>query len=202
MPPPTGVRVYRTLREDMLTLEPDAKHVWVIYRARHEELHQQGWEYRDPLTPNLSPTSDWLVARQTRILSSQEFDGVVTALIIREPEHYRDAAVSAMESEIALRLSGGKIRSGPIGRAVDWIGAAVIGGGLELAACCDINSNGRFSRSFGKSSSLCRFSINPLTTVKGVRNSCETLATKSLRTRSCMTRSVISWASSSICPSP
>jgi PAT family beta-lactamase induction signal transducer AmpG len=66
--------------------------------------------------------------------------GVVTALIIREPEHYRDAAVSAMESEIALRLSGGKTRSGPIGRAVDWIGAAVIAPFVEF-----FRRNGRFA---------------------------------------------------------
>ena len=81
---------------------------------------------------------DWSMAYKS--MAACMVLGVVTALIIREPEHYRDAAVSAMESEIALRLSGGKIRSGPIGRAVDWIGAAVIAPFVEF-----FRRNGRFA---------------------------------------------------------
>jgi len=81
---------------------------------------------------------DWSAAYQ--VMASCMALGVLTALIIREPEHHRDAAVLAMESEISLRLSGGAVRTGSLGRAVDWIGAAVIAPFVEF-----FRRNGRFA---------------------------------------------------------
>lgn len=65
----------------MMAVEPQGARVWVIYRARHEDFHRQDWEYVDPLTPQLSPTSDWLIMRQDRIIGSREFDGVTVFLL-------------------------------------------------------------------------------------------------------------------------
>lgn len=65
----------------MMRVEPDAERIWVIYRWRHEEFHRQVWEYREPLTPRLSPTSDWLLAREARIMDVQQFHGLTLYLV-------------------------------------------------------------------------------------------------------------------------
>lgn len=64
-----------------INVEPDAARVWVVYRARHEHKHRQEWEYASPLTPQLSPTSDWLLQRIARIVDVREFDGVIVYLL-------------------------------------------------------------------------------------------------------------------------
>ncbi len=64
-----------------IKVEPAAARMWVVYRARHEHMHRQEWEYANPLTPQLSPTSDWLVQRRERILDVKEFDGVIVFLV-------------------------------------------------------------------------------------------------------------------------
>ncbi len=65
----------------MMAIEPQGARVWVLFRARHEDFHRQDWEYQDPLTPKLSPESDWLILREDRIISAQEFDGVTVFLL-------------------------------------------------------------------------------------------------------------------------
>lgn len=65
----------------MMRVEPDVDRIWVIYRWRHEEFHRQMWEYREPLTPRLSPTSDWLLAREARIMDVQQFRGLTLYLV-------------------------------------------------------------------------------------------------------------------------
>ena len=67
--------------------------------------------------------------------------------------------------------------------------------------CCDISSSTR-RRSTSVSGRLPIVSRKPLSTVSGVRISCETLATKSRRIASLRSRSVTSCDSSSFWPSP
>jgi len=81
---------------------------------------------------------DWSTAYQ--MMAASMVLGVITALVIREPEHVRDEAVSVMEAEISRRLSRGATRSGRIGRALDWVGAAVIAPFVEF-----FRRNGRFA---------------------------------------------------------
>lgn len=66
--------------------------------------------------------------------------GVVTTLVIREPDHPRNAAASAIELELSGYLSGrvGLLR--PFQSAADWIGAAVLAPFVEF-----FRRNGRFA---------------------------------------------------------
>lgn len=74
-------KVGSSTHEAMMRVEPDAERIWVIYRWRHEEYHRQAWEYREPLTPRLSPTSDWLLAREARIIDVWQFRGLTLYLV-------------------------------------------------------------------------------------------------------------------------
>jgi len=65
--------------------------------------------------------------------------GLLTTLIIREPEHRRGADITAMESDIARLLRRGRTGSAAISRSVEWIGSAVIAPFVEF-----FRRNGRF----------------------------------------------------------
>jgi PAT family beta-lactamase induction signal transducer AmpG len=65
--------------------------------------------------------------------------GILTTLIIREPEHRRGEDADAVETEIARMLRRGGGRSGAFARAMDWIGGAVIAPFVEFS-----RRNGRF----------------------------------------------------------
>lgn len=69
------------LVQEVLGVEPPADRLWVVYRQRHEDLHRQDWQYVEPLTPHLSPTSDWLLARQDRIVGAHSFRGLKLFLV-------------------------------------------------------------------------------------------------------------------------
>lgn len=67
-----------TERADTTAIEREARRIWVVYRDQWEDFHFQGWKRNfDPLRPGLSQMSDWLVARQDRIVSTASFDGIV-----------------------------------------------------------------------------------------------------------------------------
>jgi len=66
--------------------------------------------------------------------------GIITALVIREPEHRRDDAVITLEAEISGWMSGHVGSGGPLSRASAWIGAAVVSPFVEF-----FRRNGRFA---------------------------------------------------------
>lgn len=66
---------------DSIKVEPDAARLWVVYRVRHEDKHSQEWEYANPLTPQLSCTSNWLIQRADRIREVKKFNGVYVYLV-------------------------------------------------------------------------------------------------------------------------
>ncbi len=67
--------------DEIVQTEPDGRRVWVIYRMRHEDFHLQAWEKSDPLTPDLSPISNWLLAREERIRDRVPFNGIELFLV-------------------------------------------------------------------------------------------------------------------------
>ena len=67
---------------DSTAFEQDARRVWAIYRIRFEDFHRQDWATGiDPLTPGMSPISDWLIARQDRICDMMPFKGGAVYLL-------------------------------------------------------------------------------------------------------------------------
>lgn len=67
---------------DIEVIEDGATRIWAVYRIRHEDFHRAGWvENLDPLTPGLSPISDWLVAHEDQIVYQQPFKGGVIYLV-------------------------------------------------------------------------------------------------------------------------
>ncbi len=67
---------------DPAEIERRAARIWVVYQIRHEDLHRQGWvKNSDPFALHLSPISDWLAARRSRILHTETFDGVLVFLL-------------------------------------------------------------------------------------------------------------------------
>lgn len=60
----------------------EANRIWAVYRIRHEDFHRAGWvEGLDPLTPGLSPISDWLVQHEDQIVYQKPFKGGVIYLL-------------------------------------------------------------------------------------------------------------------------
>lgn len=67
---------------EFVGFEPPAERVWIVYRVQFEDFHTQRWvENFQPLTPGISPLSDWLVPRKSRIESIRVFDGVIVMLV-------------------------------------------------------------------------------------------------------------------------
>lgn len=65
-----------------VTLELDARRMWVIYRAPKQDFHAQEWlSDFDPFLPTLSPLSDWLIEHQAQIVESKRFKGVTVLLL-------------------------------------------------------------------------------------------------------------------------
>ncbi len=65
-----------------VTLELDARRMWVIYRAPKQDFHAQEWlSDFDPFLPALSPLSDWLIEHQAQVVDSKRFKGVTVLLL-------------------------------------------------------------------------------------------------------------------------
>jgi len=79
---------------------------------------------------------DWRIAYQG--MAAFMAVGILTALVIREPEHRRGGEADAIEAEIAGVLNRGG--SGAFARVADWIGGAVVAPFVEF-----FRRNGRFA---------------------------------------------------------
>lgn len=60
----------------------DADRVWVVYRNPIEDVHRQGvMPDFDPFDPTLSPTGEWLAARQDQVVQREDFNGITVLLL-------------------------------------------------------------------------------------------------------------------------
>lgn len=60
----------------------DANRVWVVYRNPIEDVHRQGvMPDFDPFDPTLSPTGEWLAARQDQVVQRKDFNGITVLLL-------------------------------------------------------------------------------------------------------------------------
>ena len=74
--------LYLDATPDTAEFEARSERMWIIYRTQYEHMHRQGWVHDfDAMGTGISPMSDWLIERETRILDEYTVNGVHIYLV-------------------------------------------------------------------------------------------------------------------------